>query len=123
MLSVSATPKKHIENQYDAILKLQEKCQSCKSLQSKVAENILIYSVRESYTTEDGPAMLAIAHLGNDEYAIYAPDYLTDEQLIVFERLMNGANDTDKFVVFSKRSYDAMKKYSYGRPINVELHV
>lgn len=123
MALISTTPKKQIETQYNAIAKLQEKCESCKLFRGKVAESVFIYSVCVDYETEDGPAMLAIADFGNNDYAIYTPDYLTDKQLIVFEFLLRDVENNDKLVVFSERSYDAVKKYSYGKPVNVKLHV
>lgn len=120
---ISTTPKKQIETQYNAIANLQKKCESCKLFRGKVAASIFIYSVCSDYTTEDGPAMLAIADFGNNEYAIYAPRYLTDEQLVVFGFVLRDVNDTDQIVVFSQKSYDAVKKYSYGKPVNVKLYV
>lgn len=120
---VSTTSKKQIENQYNAIAKLQEKCESCKSFRGKVAKSIFIYEVCTDYQTSDGPAMLAIADFGDNNYAIHTPDYLTDKQLVVFEFLLRDVDNKDKIVVFSKRSYDAVKKYSYGKPVNVKLHV
>lgn len=120
---VSTTPKKQIENQYNAIAKLQEKCGSCKSFRGKVAKSIFIYEICTDYKTEDGPAMLAIADFDDNNYAIYAPEYLTDKQLVVFEFLLRDVDDKDKIVVFSQRSYDAVKKYSYVKPVNVKLHV
>ena len=120
---ISTTSKKQIENQYNAIAKLQEKCESCKSFRGKVAKSIFIYEVCTDYQTSDGPAMLAIADYGNNNYAIYTPDYLTDEQLVVFEFLLRDVDKNDKLVVFSQRSYEAVKKYSYSKSVNVKLHV
>ena len=119
---VSTTPKKQIENQYNAIVKLQEKCKSCNLFQGKVAKSIFIYEVCTDYQTSDGSAMLAIADFGDNNYAIHEPDYLTDKQLVVFDFLLRTVDNKDKIVVFSKRSYDAVKKYSYGKPVNVKLH-
>ncbi len=120
---ILTTSKKGIEEQNQAIAKLQEKCESCKWFKGNVAQDIFIYLAYEDYTTEDGSAMLAIADFGNNDYAIYMPDYLTDEQLAVFEFLLRDVDDKDKLVVFSQRSYDAVKKYSHGKPVNVKLYV
>jgi len=119
---ISTTSKKQIENQYNAIAKLQEKCESCKCFRGKVAKSIFIYEVCTEYQTSDGPAMLAVADYGNNNYAIYTPDYLTDEQLVVFEFLLRDVDKNDKLVVFSQRSYEAVKKYSYSKSVNVRLH-
>lgn len=120
---ISTTLKKQIETQYNAISKLQEKCESCDQFRGKVAKSIYIYEVCTDYRTSDGPAMLAIADYGDNNYAIHTPDYLTDEQLTVFEFLLRDVDNNDKLVVFSQRSYDAVKKYSYGKLVSVKLHV
>ena len=119
----SFTTKKHIESQYDAIKKLEEKCESCKLFRDKTAESIYIFSVKGDYETDDGPAMLSIAIYPHNTYAIYAPEYLTDKQLVAFEFLLREVEPKDKIIVFSQRSYDAVKKYSYDKPVNVELCV
>lgn len=120
---ISTTSKKQIETECNAISKLQEKCESCNQFRGKVAKSIFIYQVYPDYKTEDGPAMLAIADFDGYGYAIYAPDYLTDEQLVVFEFLLRDVDNNDKFVVFSQRTYDAVKKYSHGKLVSVKLHV
>ena len=119
---VSTTSQKQIEAEYNAIKKLQEKCKSCKAFRGKVAKSTFIYLVH-GYKTDDGPAMLAIANYEDNNHAIYTPAYLTEEQLVIFEFLLRDVDKNDKITVFSRRSYDAVKKYSYGKPVNVKLHV
>lgn len=67
--------------------------------------------------------MVAIAKYGNDTYAIHAPEYLTKEQFVVIEFVLRDIKPDDKIVVFSQESYNALGKYSYGKPINVRLYV
>lgn len=66
--------------------------------------------------------MVAIAAYGEHIYAIYAPEYLTQEQYVVFEFLMRDVEPQDKLVVFSKESYDAIMKNNYSKqPIDVQM--
>ena len=120
---VSTTSKKHIESAYNLIAMLQEKCESCKIFRGQTAKETYIYSVCNDYSTDDGPAMVAIAKFGDDTYAIQPPQYLTDEQFGVFEFVLRDIKPDDKIVVFSLESYNALGKYSYGKPINVRLYV
>lgn len=121
---ISHTPKKLVEAKHDAIVKLQEKCNSCKLLYKREVKDIFIYSVCRDYSTDDGPAMVAIAQYDEDTYAIYAPEYLTQEQYVVFEFLMRDVEPQDKLVVFSKESYDVIMKNNYSKkPINVQMYV
>lgn len=118
---ISRASKKHVETQYNALAKLQEKCEACKVFQGQTAKEIYTYEVCGDYSTEDGPAMVAIAKYGNDTYAIHAPEYLAKEQYVVIEFVLRDINPSEKIVVFSLETYNALGKYSYGKPINVQL--
>ena len=120
---ISRTSKKQVENQYNTIAKLQEKCEACKAFQGQTAKEIYTYEVCSDYSTDDGPAMVAIAKYGNDTYAIHAPEYLTKEQYVVIEFVLRDIQPDDKIVVFSLETYNALGKYSYGKSLNVQLHV
>lgn len=120
---ISYTSKKDVERHYETISKLKEKCKACELLRGKIPVSMYIYEVCKDHVTNDGPAMLAIAPYGDSTYAIYAPEYLTDEQFVVFEFLLRDAEPNDVLIVFSKESYDAVQKYSYGKPLNVQLCV
>ena len=110
-----------IELHHDAIAKLQEKCESCKLFQAQTAKETYTYSVCREYVTDEGPAMVAIAKYGEDTYAIYAPDYLTERQLVVLEFILRDIKSEDKIVVFSQKCFNALGKYSYGKQLNVRL--
>ena len=120
---ISTTSKKQIETQCNAIAKLQEKCEACKVFREQTAKEIYTYSICGDYSTDDGPAMVAIAKYGDDTYAIHAPEYLTKEQYVVIEFILRDIKPDDKIVVFSLESYNALGKYSYGKPINVRLYI
>ena len=121
---ISYTPKKRVEAQHNAIRMLQEKCDSCNLFCNRECKEIFIYSVCGDYITDDGEAMVAIAAYGEHIYAIYAPEYLTQEQYVVFEFLMRDVEPQDKLVVFSKESYDAIMKNNYSKqPIDVQMCV
>lgn len=118
---ISWEDQKNIEVKHNAIAKLQEKCESCKLFRGKVAKDIYCYSIRGEYSTDDGPAMLVIASYDKDTYAIYAPEYLTHEQLDVFEFFLREVEPRDKLIVFSKKSYNAVKEHRCGKSVNVKL--
>lgn len=120
---ISTTSKKSIESQYNAITKLQEKCESCNAFRGQTAKKIWLYSICGEYSTEEGQAMLAIAEYEKNTYAIYAPEYLTEKQFVVIEFLLREVEPEDKIVVFSQETYNALGKYSYGKPMNVQLCV
>ena len=119
---IAKTSKEEIELQSTIIAKLEEKCASCTKLLEESVDSIWTYSVVVGYRTDDGPAIVAIAKYGNI-YAIYEPEYLTEEQLVVYEFLIRDVESKDRLIVFSKRGYDAIKKYDYNKRVNVELYV
>jgi len=117
---VSHTSQKTIELQHNAIKALEELCS--KIFTGKIADYIFTYSVCDQYETDDGPAMIAVAQYGN-WYAVYAPEYFSEEQFKIFEYFLQKAEENDTFFVFSEKSRDAMRKYSYGKPVNVVLYI
>ena len=117
---VSHTPQKTIELQHNAIKALEELCS--KNFPGKIADYTFTYSICNQYVTYDGPAMIAVAQYGN-WYAIYVPEYFSEEQFKIFEYFLRDAEENDTFFVFSEKSHAAMKKYSYGKPINVVLYI
>ena len=121
---ISTKNKQQIQREYNAIAELKRKCESCKRFLGKEAELEYIYYICNEYTTENGPALLAVADFGDKNYAIYDPEYLTDKQLVVFEFLLRDIEDNDRIVVFSKRGYNAIKKYNRnGKKIDIKLCV
>ena len=80
-----------------------------------------IFQLTNYYATNDGPAMLAVAILEDGRYVVYGPEYLTKKQLIIFEFLLQDVDFDDNILVISQRDYDAIKKYLFGRNVNVQL--
>lgn len=117
---ISTVSKERVEVQYKAMEKLLWKCEECSCLKGKTAEEVWCYWVCSDYSTEDGPAMVAIAKFGN-VYAMRTPDYLTEKQLVVFEFVLRDAAPQDEVVVFSQRDYDAVQKYKYSKKNKVRL--
>lgn len=128
---VSSISKKEIEAQHDAILKLEEKCKLHGVFRGKEAKEVLIYkicvdSLYRNSRTEDGPAMAALATFDDNgnEYAIYAPEYLNQLQKnSIFAQLLKEVESKDKIAVFSKDTYEVVKKYCYDKPVDVKLYV
>ena len=128
---VSSISKKEIEAEYDAILKLQEKCKLHGVFRGEEAKKIFIYKIcvdstwRNSYT-DDGPSMAAVAtfdDIGN-QYAIYTPEYLNQEQKNrIIAQLLTDVDSKDRIAVFSEDTYEVVKKYCYDKPVNVKLYV
>lgn len=115
--------KKHIEAKYNLLVKLEEKCKNCKLLSRRAAKDAYIYSISGDYAIEDGPAMVAIAEYDNNIYAIYAPEYLIEEQFLVIEFLVRDIELTDKIIVFQNKILEVINERSYGKPINVQLYI
>ena len=128
---VSSVSKKEVEAQYDAISKLQEKCKLHGVFRGSEAKRMFSYKicVDSDYSnkrTDDGPAMAAVAVFDDNgnEYAIYAPEYLNQEQKdSIFELLLRDVEKKDKIAVFSNDSYEVVEKYCYDKPVNVKLYV
>ena len=123
MPMISVVPKKVVDLQHNAIINLHEQCARFKLFDGKEPDDIYTYSVSDSYKTSDGPAMVAIAQYG-DTYVIYAPAYLSDKQFVIFSYILREMEPHEKIIVFSQKSYDAVKERShFGQPVNVELYV
>lgn len=108
-------PKVNVEKQQEALKNLEIRLGNKKIMEE------YIFQVEGEYETDEGPAMLAFAELKNGSYAIYAPKYLSEKQLVVFEFLLREVDEKDQLLVFSQRDYEAVKKYSYGKNVNVKI--
>ena len=113
---VSTTPKKRVKTYQDAFNRLES---LISHLLGKEPEEEYIYELDSRYSTDDGPAMLAVAIIG-DSHAVYAPKYLTEEQLVIFEFFLRKADSNDHLIVFSQRDYEAVKKYLRGKEVDVK---
>ena len=122
MPMLSLVSKKQLELQLNSLLELEKKCVEHKIFKETEEANFYTFSILRDYTTESGHAMLAVAN-SNNVYAIHTPEYLTEKQMAVFEFLLRDAEPHEKIIVFSQKSYDAVKKYSYGKSLNVTLYV
>ena len=113
---VSTTPKKRVKTYQDAFNRLESLIDH---LLGKEPEEEYIYELDSRYSTDDGPAMIAVAIIG-DSHAVYAPKYLTDKQLVIFEHFLRKADSNDHLIVFSQRDYEAVKKYLYSKEVDVK---
>ena len=112
---IQTLSKKVVQREYETFEKLE------KLVKEKLNENIedeCIYKLDNRYTTDSGPAIIAIAELDDCRYAIYAPEYLNQEQISIFEHLMKDFNSDLYyhlknliFIVFSKRDFDQVEGY------------
>lgn len=120
MPMIRTIPKKNVEAEYNTINELQEKCESCKLFKKKTADSVFIYSILKEYSTENGDALIAVARYGHT-YAIHSPKYLTGKQWTVLEFFLRDVEPKDKLVVFSQEIFENLGRYSYGKPLNVQL--
>lgn len=114
---VSTTTKKRINLYQDAFERLESL--SALLLNGNEPENEFIFELDHRYSTDDGPAMIAVAKIA-DYHALYAPEYLSEKQLVIFEFFLREADSNDHLVVFSQRDYDAVKKYLYDKEVDVK---
>ena len=117
MPMVLTTSKKRFKTYQDAFNRLESLIAPL--LNNKEPEEEFIYELDSKYSTEDGPSMLAVAIIG-DTCALYAPEYLSEKQLVIFEFFLRKADSNDHLVVFSQRDYDAVQKYLYGKEVDVK---
>lgn len=115
MPMVSMTSKKYIKIYQTALEYLEQE------MKGKELDAEYIYELDGSYATDDGPAFIAVALIDDTHAALYAPEYLTEEQLAVFEIFLRTADSNDHFLVFSQRDYDAVQKYLYGKKVDVKI--
>ena len=113
-----------IEEEYRLIQELKDKCLNIDFLQGVSPDEEYVYEVH--YMTDKELAILAVAQYNNcHTYAVNTSENVTEEELEVFEFFIKDVKKylepDDQILVFSKKSYDAVKKYNYGRPVNVIL--
>jgi hypothetical protein len=114
---VSTTTKKRVNFYQDAFNRLDSLIAPL--LNGKEAENEFIYELDYRYFTEDGPAMIAVAQIGNS-LALYAPEYLNENQLVIFEFFLRAADSKNELIVFSQKDYDTIQRYLYGKEVDIK---
>ena len=117
MSYVSTIPKKNVKFYQDVLDRLDSLIAPL--LNGAEPEDEFLYKLDSRYSTSDGPAMIAVAHIG-DKCALYAPEYLSENQLVIFEYLLRDVDSNDHLVVFSQRDYDVVQKYLYGKEVDVK---
>lgn len=118
MSFVSVVPKQVVQIHQDAFVQLEN---GVKKLNMDAPiEKEYIFELDEKYSTENGPAFIAIAKIDNT-FVLYAPDYLTAKQMIVFDFHLSGVNENINICVLSKRDYDAVKRCVLGTMVDVKL--
>lgn len=115
---VSTTPKKLVKTYQNAINRLDSLIAPL--LNGAEPEEEYIYKLDSSYSADDGPAMIAVAIIG-DKCALYAPEYLSRNQLVIFEMFLREAVSNYHLVVFSQRDYDAVTEYLHRRGREVDV--
>ncbi len=118
---VSTTTQKMVHTQYFLLERLLFLCKGYNVFNGKDPEHVFCYQVDSDYRTDDGPAMVAIACLGNT-YAMLTPDYITQKQMVVYEFILREAEPNDEFVLFYGRDYKAVKKCPYSEKHKVKNH-
>ena len=123
MPMITVTGKARIELQHNLISGLDEKCKSCELLRGKIAQRSYTYEVYRNYTNVEDTFIIAIAAYGGGIYAMYALEEVAEKKMRFLEYFLKDLEPEDVIIVFSEKIFKAVKKYSYGRPINVELYV
>ena len=116
---VSTTTKKMVHTQYFLMDRLMFLCKGYNVFKGKEPEHIFCYQIDSDYRIDDGPAMVAIACLGNT-YVMMTPDYITEKQMVVYEFILREAEPNDEFFVFYGRDYEAIKKCPYSEKHKVK---
>ena len=114
---VSTTTKKRVNFYQDAFNRLESLI--IPLLNGKEAEKEFIYELDHRYITDDGPAIIAVAQIDNS-LALYAPEYLNEYQLVIFEFFLRAADSKDELIVFSQRDYDTIQRYLYGKEVDIK---
>ena len=120
MPMASISSKKEVNRQYHLIQILEEKCKLWKLFAGKEAETTFIYSVCNPIPPKYD-TMVAISKYGKT-YAMLTPNDLTQEELVIFEFALREIDSDEEIVVFSRRDYNAAKKYLYGKKNKVSLY-
>ena len=115
----STISKEEICKQHGLIGMLMIKCKSCKLFAGKEAEQTFIHSVSNPIPPKYN-MMAAISKYGK-KYAVLTPEDLTEKELVIFEFILREADPDDEFVVFTRREYNAAKKYLYGKKNKIIL--
>ena len=73
-----------------------------------------VHDVGSRYSSDDGPAWIAFAQYDDElhTYAIYAPDYFTQEQFATVEFLLRDIPYGSRIVVFSQECYDKAMEWN-----------
>ena len=111
--------KKEVIKQYELIKMLEEKCKTCRMLVGKEAEATVIYSISNPIAPKYD-AMVAISKY-DKIHAMLTPADLSEEELLIFEYALRGAEPDEEIIVFTKREYKAVKKYLYDKKNKVIL--
>ena len=119
MPMVSIISKEEICKQHDLLGMLMLKCKMCKPFAGKDAEQTFIYSVSNPIPPKYD-MMIAVSKYGK-KYAMLTPEDLTEKELVVFEFILRDADPDEEIVVFTKREYNAVKKYLYDKKNKVTL--
>ena len=84
-------------------------------------EQEYIYELGKTYATDVGPALIAVAQIGNT-FLLYSPEYMTKRQQIIFDFLLGGVDEDITIKVMNARDYDAVKNcHDLGRRVKVSM--
>lgn len=117
---VSMHLKSEIVEQYETIKTLEEKCKSCKLFGGREPDATFMYLLSEPIRPKID-AIVAISQYG-ETYAIYSPEYLNWDEMMIFSVALNDIDLHEEIVVFTQRDYDAANKYLRGRKNKIILY-
>ena len=91
-------------------------------LENDVEKEYIYQILDESFSTYNGPAMVAVAQMKDKKtYVLYSPEYLTDKQLKVFEYLLCNLDNDIHIRVLTSRDYEVVTRCLRGKCIDVKV--
>lgn len=122
---VSIILQKKIELQMDALKMLKDKCDKVSVLRFRRLYKSYIFTVHDlklEYPKQPCEVSIAVAEYRRNIFAIYPVRGISGEKYVIFDYFVrNKLKNGDTVIVFSKKSYDAIMKYSKGINLSVIL--
>lgn len=106
--------KKWVELQLTAMKELEEECKAHVFFELKEPDEVYVYCFASDEfrrVNEERRVIVAIARYGNI-FAMKTPDYVTDENLSIFNEVLNDLDRKSEVVLFTEKDYEAVIRYN-----------
>lgn len=117
MPMVSRTTKSCIESESNLLKALETQIASW----SQKPTSMYIFELHQVFDGKEEFPEIAVATFGPHSCALYAQENLTEKELVIFEFFLRDLDPDDQIVVFNQRDFDAVKKYLYGKKVDVGI--